>query len=80
MQRMAQSITERVRLSPEEQRKLEEVARRTGRTKSEVLRAGLENQWTKLDLLERRHKAFDELIRMADEIPGEPKVPWRMKH
>lgn len=77
---MAQSITERVRLSPDEERMLVQVAKRTGRTKSEVLRAGLADQHAKLDLLERRRRAFDELIRMADEVPGEPKVPWRMKH
>lgn len=80
MQAMAQSITERVRLSPEEERKLKEVAKRTGRTKSEVLRAGLEDQWASLDLLERRKWAFEQLAKMAVEVPGGPKVPWRMKH
>jgi len=76
---MAQSITERVRLSPEEERKLNQVAKRTGRTKSEVLRAGLEDQWRKAEADEERRKAWDQLIRWAEEIPGEPKVPWRAK-
>lgn len=79
MQVMTQSSTERVRLSPEEQRKLRQVAKRTGRTKSEVMRAGLQDQWNKTEGEERRQLAWDELIRMADEVPGTPKVRFRMK-
>lgn len=76
---MVQSATERVRLSPEEQRMLKQVARRTGRTKSEVLRAGLEDQWHKTNKEERRQKAWDELIRLADELPPAPKASFRAK-
>jgi predicted transcriptional regulator len=79
MQAMAQSITERVRLSPEEERKLSEVAKRTGRSKSEVLRDGLHEQWRKADQDEARRRAWDDLIRAADEIAGSPKPRWRQK-
>lgn len=79
MQTMAQSITERVRLSPAEERKLAEVAKRTGRTKSDVLRAGLEQQWSAMERMERRRRGFDELIRMARKYPGGPKIPFGAK-
>ena len=78
MQIMVQSITERVRLSPEEGRKLESVAKRTGRTKSDVLRAGLEDQWRKARRDEEYERAWDELVRMAREVPGSD-AKFRMK-
>ncbi len=79
MQLMVQSITERVRLSAEEERRLQEVARRTGQSKSDVLRAGIESQWAKLELLDRRRAGFQELADLAAKYPGGPKLRFRLK-
>jgi predicted DNA-binding protein len=76
---MALTATERIRLSPVEARHLREVARKTGRTKSDVLRAGLEAEWQRLQDHSSRERAWDELVRHATEVPGTPKAPLRTK-
>lgn len=75
---MERTVTKQVRLTKEEARQLREFAKATGTTESEVLRNGIgafEREWARRS---EREKAWDELIRMAKEIPGK-NIPFRMK-
>jgi predicted transcriptional regulator len=75
---MERTVTKQVRLTKEEARTLKQLAATTGKTESELLRRGIaafEREWARRD---ERQKAFDELMRMAEEVPGK-NIPFRLK-
>jgi predicted DNA-binding protein len=70
---MGRSVMKRVRMSPERAERLAELAGRTGKTESELIREGL-------DLVENRERqkiAVEELIGL---VQGEPpqKIRFRL--
>lgn len=78
MQLMASDFTERIRVSAEEKRLLQRLAKQRKTSKSEILRLGLKLVATETERERRRREAFDELIRMAIEVPGKD-IPWGAK-
>lgn len=75
---MERTVTKQVRLTRQEARQLRELARAAGRSESEILRSGIGLTQAGLERQARRRKAFDELIRLADEVPGTD-TPFRLK-
>jgi predicted DNA-binding protein len=70
---MGRSVMKRVRMSPERAERLAELAGRTGKTESELIREGL-------DLVENRERqkvAVEELIGLAQGEPPQ-KIRFRL--
>ena len=75
---MERTVTKQVRLTKEEARQLRELAQSSGKSESDILRAGIDLSKEQLERDERRRKALEGLMRLAEEVPGK-KIPFRMK-
>ena len=75
---MERTVTKQVRLTKEEARKLQALAKRMDVTESDVLRSALDLAEKELERKARRDAAWEGLMRLAVEVPGK-KIPFRMK-
>jgi hypothetical protein len=75
---MANTFTERIRLSAADERLLRRLAKERKTTKSDILRAGLKLVAGEDERERRRREGIAGLIRLAREVPGKD-IPWGAK-